>query len=92
VPGGQPEVLPPAPAAARVADLKVRYLPYRELQANREAIMRFGKGLQPVEALTRDLSRADSTATPQSGVVKGQDWVMWHQRLSGPELPDVLRE
>jgi len=42
----------------------VRYLPYRELQANREAIMRFGKGLQPVEALTRDLSRADSTATP----------------------------
>lgn len=44
------------PAFSRVADLKVRYLPYGELRANREAIMRFGKGLHPIEALTRDLS------------------------------------
>ncbi|MEU0680165.1 MULTISPECIES: type II restriction endonuclease [Streptomyces] len=44
------------PAFSRVADLKVRYLPYGELQANREAIMRFGKGLHPIEALARDLS------------------------------------
>jgi type II restriction enzyme len=45
------------PAFSRVADLKVRYPPYKELQANREAIMRFGKGLHPIEALARDLSQ-----------------------------------
>lgn len=44
------------PAFSRVADLKVRYLPYGELLANRETIMRFGKGLHPIEALARDLS------------------------------------
>lgn len=44
------------PAFSRVADLKVRYLPYGELRTNREAIMRFGKGLHPIEALARDLS------------------------------------
>lgn len=43
------------PAFSRVADLRVRYLPYGELRANREAIMRFGRGLHPVEALARDL-------------------------------------
>ncbi|MFE2415858.1 hypothetical protein [Streptomyces hokutonensis] len=52
-PGGQPDVLPPVPAAARVADLKVRHLPYCELQANREAIVRFGKGPHLIEALAR---------------------------------------
>ncbi|MDT9696574.1 hypothetical protein [Streptomyces zinciresistens] len=44
------------PAFSRVADLRVRYLPYGELQASREAIMRFGRGLHPIEALARDLS------------------------------------
>ncbi|MFF6829833.1 type II restriction endonuclease [Streptomyces longwoodensis] len=43
------------PAFSRVADLRVRYLPYGELRANREAIMRFGRGLHPIEALARDL-------------------------------------
>jgi type II restriction enzyme len=38
------------PAFSRVADL-----PYGELRANREAIARFGRGLHPIEALTRDL-------------------------------------
>jgi type II restriction enzyme len=44
------------PAFSRVADLRVRYLPYQELQANREAIARFGRGLHPIEAMARDLS------------------------------------
>ena len=43
------------PAFRRVADLAVRYLPYSELEANREAIARFGRGLHPIEALARDL-------------------------------------
>ncbi len=44
------------PAFSRVADLKVRYLPYGDLERNREAIMRFGRGLHPVEQLARDLA------------------------------------
>ncbi|SUA47488.1 hypothetical protein [Nocardia africana] len=44
------------PAFSRVADLKVRYLPYGELRAHREAIMRFGTGMRPIEELARDLS------------------------------------
>lgn len=44
------------PAFSRVVDLKVRYFAYGDLQANREAIMRFGKGLGPIESLARDLS------------------------------------
>lgn len=44
------------PAFRRVADLHVRYLPYSELAANREAIARFGSGLHPIEQLARDLS------------------------------------
>lgn len=43
------------PAFSRVADLHVRYLPYGELDRNREAIARFGRGLHPVEQLARDL-------------------------------------
>ncbi|GAA2491770.1 hypothetical protein GCM10010276_34080 [Streptomyces longisporus] len=35
------------PTFSRVAGLRVRYLPYGELQANREAIMRCGTGLHP---------------------------------------------
>ncbi|MBI2704203.1 MAG: hypothetical protein HYX32_02770 [Actinobacteria bacterium] len=44
------------PAFSRVADLQVRYLPYSELDGNREAIARFGRGLHPIEQLARDLS------------------------------------
>jgi type II restriction enzyme len=44
------------PAFSRVADLRVRYLPYSDLDRNREAIARFGQGLHPVEQLARDLS------------------------------------
>jgi type II restriction enzyme len=44
------------PAFSRVADLKVRYLPYGDLDRNRDAIARFGRGLHPIEQLARDLS------------------------------------
>ena len=44
------------PAFSRVADLRVRYLPYGELDRNREAVARFGRGLHPVEQLARDLT------------------------------------
>ncbi len=44
------------PAFRRVADLRVRYLPYGELERNREAMARFGQGLKAVEAVSRALS------------------------------------
>ena len=43
------------PAFSRVADLEVRYLPYGELERNREAMARFGSGLKAVEAVARTL-------------------------------------
>lgn len=43
------------PAFSRVADLGVRYLPYDELEKNREAMARFGAGLKAVEAIARTL-------------------------------------
>ncbi|RTM05532.1 MAG: type II restriction endonuclease [Hyphomicrobiales bacterium] len=43
------------PAFSRIADLKVRYLPYGELKSNREAIARFGHGMKPIQAITRQL-------------------------------------
>ncbi|MBA5868176.1 MAG: type II restriction endonuclease [Nitrospira sp. CR1.3] len=43
------------PAFARVADLKIRFLPYSELEKNREAMARFGTGLKSVEAVSRIL-------------------------------------
>ncbi|MEO5315405.1 type II restriction endonuclease [Pseudarthrobacter sp. CC12] len=43
------------PAFSRITDLHVRYLPYGELETNRHAIARFGRGLHPVEQLARDL-------------------------------------
>ena len=43
------------PAFSRVADLKVRYLPYGELKANRETIARFGHGMKPIRAIAREL-------------------------------------
>jgi len=44
------------PAFRQVANLRVRYLPYGELDRNREAIARFGTGLKPIEAIARDLT------------------------------------
>ena len=43
------------PAFSRVADLKVRYLPYGELKANRETIAKFGHGTKPIRAISREL-------------------------------------
>jgi type II restriction enzyme len=43
------------PAFRRVADLRVRYLPYSELERNREAMARFGSGLKAIEAVARTL-------------------------------------
>lgn len=43
------------PAFRRVSDLRVRFLPYSELQKNREAIMRFGEGLKAINAISREL-------------------------------------
>jgi len=36
------------PAFSRVAELGIRYLPYSELRAHREAIARFGSGMKPL--------------------------------------------
>jgi type II restriction enzyme len=44
------------PAFARVADLRVRYLPYGELSQHRASIARFGQGMRPIEALARELA------------------------------------
>ncbi|HEY0777358.1 MAG TPA: type II restriction endonuclease [Gemmatirosa sp.] len=44
------------PAFSRVADLRVRYLPYSELERHRETMARFGHGMKSVEAIARDLT------------------------------------
>lgn len=44
------------PAFSRIADLQVRYLPYSELEKNREAMARFGSGVKAIEAVTRVLN------------------------------------
>jgi type II restriction enzyme len=44
------------PAFRQIADLRVRYLPYSQLEKNREAMARFGSGLKPIEAIARVLS------------------------------------
>jgi len=41
------------PAFSRVADLGIRYLPYGELERNREAIARFGSGMKGLHAISR---------------------------------------
>lgn len=46
------------PAFSRVAELGIRYLPYGELKAHREAIARFGSGLKPILAISRSLEEA----------------------------------
>src|SRR5258707_8886814 len=38
------------PAFTRVAELGIRYLPYSELGAHRDAIGRFGSGLKPLRS------------------------------------------
>jgi type II restriction enzyme len=43
------------PAFQRVSDLEVRYLPYGELERNRDAMARFGAGLKAIEAVARSL-------------------------------------
>lgn len=43
------------PAFSRVADLKVRYPPYGELEAHRDAIARFGSGMKAIHAVSRAL-------------------------------------
>jgi type II restriction enzyme len=43
------------PAFSRVADLKVRYLAYSDLEKNRDAMARFGQGMKAVEAIARTL-------------------------------------
>ncbi len=40
------------PAFARIATLGIRYLPYGQLRAEREAIARFGSGLKPMLAIS----------------------------------------
>ena len=44
------------PAFSRVADLRVRFLPYGELERHRETMARFGSGMKSVEAVARDLA------------------------------------
>ena len=44
------------PAFSRVADLDISYLPYGELEKNREAIARFGSGLKAIKAVSSKLA------------------------------------
>jgi type II restriction enzyme len=44
------------PAFSRVADLNVRFLPYGELEKNRESMARFGQGIKPIEAIAWSLT------------------------------------
>lgn len=43
------------PAFRRIGDLAVKYLPYGELERNREAMARFGEGLKAIDAVARAL-------------------------------------
>jgi type II restriction enzyme len=43
------------PAFSRVADLRVRFLPYGELERHRDAMARFGAGMKAVEAVAKTL-------------------------------------
>lgn len=43
------------PAFRGVADLRVRYLPYGELERHRDSMARFGEGLKAVQAVSRIL-------------------------------------
>ena len=41
------------PAFSRVADLQVRFLPYGELERNKDAIARFGTGMKGIQTIAR---------------------------------------
>lgn len=41
------------PAFRQVRALGMRFLPYSELERNRDAMARFGRGLHPIEAASR---------------------------------------
>lgn len=43
------------PAFRAIGNLRVRFLPYSELETHREAICRFGQGMKPIEAIARSL-------------------------------------
>lgn len=43
------------PAFSRVSDLKVRFLPYGELEKHRDSIARFGTGIKAIQAVSRIL-------------------------------------
>jgi type II restriction enzyme len=45
------------PAFSRIESLGIRYLPYRELREQKEAIARFGAGLKPVFAISKALNQ-----------------------------------
>lgn len=44
------------PAFRAIASLRVRYVPYGELDRNKDAIARFGAGLKGIEAIARELT------------------------------------
>lgn len=44
------------PAFSRVADLDISYLPYGELEKNRDTIARFGSGLKAIQAIASKLT------------------------------------
>lgn len=44
------------PAFRRVANLRVRFLPYSELERHRESMSRFGHGMKAIEAVARSLT------------------------------------
>ena len=43
------------PAFSRIGEVRVRYLPYGELERHREAMARFGQGMKALEAISRPL-------------------------------------
>ena len=44
------------PAFSRIGDLRVRFLPYSELETHRHSMARFGQGMKAIEAVARALS------------------------------------
>ena len=44
------------PAFSRISDLDFAYLPYGELERNKDAIARFGSGLKAIKAVSSRLS------------------------------------
>lgn len=47
------------PAFRRIGELSVRYLPYGELERNRQSMARFGEGLKAIDAAARTLVTRD---------------------------------